>query len=62
MGISAPITFRNLKILKSYISMSLKIIAFKYIGRYLQEGCMQKSAIKKHVVFWNIKRQISDSK
>jgi hypothetical protein len=54
MGTNAPFTFRILKILKSHIFMSLKIMALKYIGRYLQEECMQKSPIKKYVVFWEI--------
>jgi hypothetical protein len=47
MGTSAPFTFKILKISKSHISMSPKIMALKYIGRYLQEECMQKSPIKK---------------
>jgi hypothetical protein len=54
MGTNALFTFRILKILKSHIFMSLKIITLKYIGRYLQEECMQKSPIKKYVVFWEI--------
>jgi hypothetical protein len=63
MGSSAPLSFRILKISKSHTSMSLKIMMLKYIGRYLQEECMQKSPGKKYVVFWELqKRQISDSK
>jgi hypothetical protein len=31
--------------------MSSKVMALKYIGRYLQE---EKSPIKKYVIFWGI--------
>jgi hypothetical protein len=51
MGTSARFTFRILKILKSHAFMSLKIIALKYIGRYLHDECMQKNPVKKYVVF-----------
>jgi hypothetical protein len=54
MSTSAPFNFRILKILKSHSSMSPKIMALKYIGRYLQEKCMQKSPVKKYIVFWKI--------
>jgi hypothetical protein len=54
MGTSAPFTFRILKISKYHISMSPKIMALKYMGRYLQEECMQKNPIKKYFVFWGI--------
>jgi hypothetical protein len=63
MDTSAPLSFRILKISKSHTFMSLKIMMLKYIGRYLQEECIQKSPVKKYVVFWELqKRQISDSK
>jgi hypothetical protein len=45
MGTSASFTFRILEISKSYISMSLKIMALKYIGKYLPEEYMQKSSV-----------------
>jgi hypothetical protein len=51
MGTSAPFNFKILKNLKSHSSMSPKIMTLKYIGRYLQEKCMQKSPIKKYIVF-----------
>jgi hypothetical protein len=31
--------------------MSPEIMALKYIGRYLQEKYMQKSPVKKYIVF-----------
>jgi hypothetical protein len=37
MGTSVPFTFRILKVLKLYIYVSPKIMALKYIGRYLQK-------------------------
>jgi hypothetical protein len=54
MGTSALFTFKILKNLKSHIFMSPKIMALKYIGRYLHEECMQKSPVKKYVIFCEI--------
>jgi hypothetical protein len=54
MGTSTLFIFRILKISKFYISMYSKIMALKYIGRFLQEECMQKSPVKKYIVFWRI--------
>jgi hypothetical protein len=54
MDISVFFIFRILKILKSYIFISPKIIMLKYIGRYLQEEHAQKSSVKKYVVFWKL--------
>jgi hypothetical protein len=51
MGTSTLLTFRILKILKSHTSMSLKIMTLKYIGRYLQDECMQKSPVKNNLYF-----------
>jgi hypothetical protein len=45
IGIGASFTFRILKILKSHIFMSPKIIALKYIGKYLEKECMQRSLV-----------------
>jgi hypothetical protein len=45
MGTSGPFTFRILKISKSHTFMSPKVMVLKYISRYLQEECMQKSLI-----------------
>jgi hypothetical protein len=56
MGTSAPFNFRILKILKSHSSMSPKIMVLKYIGRYLQEKCMQKSPIKNTLYFGRYKK------
>jgi hypothetical protein len=56
MGTSASISFRILKISKSHTSMSLKIMMLKYIGRYLQEKCRQKSPVKKYIVFWELQK------
>jgi hypothetical protein len=50
MDTSAPLW----KISKSHTSISLKIMMLKYIGRYLQEECMQKSPVKKYIVFWEL--------
>jgi hypothetical protein len=54
MGTNALFTFRILKISKSHIFMSPKIMVLKYIGRYLQEKCMQKSPNKKYVVLFEM--------
>jgi hypothetical protein len=54
MGTNALFTFSILKISKSHIFMFSKIMVLKYIGRYLQEVCMQKSLNKKYVVFLEI--------
>jgi hypothetical protein len=43
--------FENFKISHIYVS---KIMALKYIGRYLQEECIQKNPFKKYIVFWEI--------
>jgi hypothetical protein len=56
MGTNTPFTFRILQILKFHTFMSLKIMALKYIGRYLQEECMQKNPVKNTLHFRNIKK------
>jgi hypothetical protein len=56
MGTSAPFTFRILNISKSHISMSSKIMALKYIGRYLQEKCIQKVSLKNTLYFGEYKK------
>jgi hypothetical protein len=52
MDTSAPFTFKNLKISKSHTSMSPKIMMLKYIGRYLQEECMQKNVPLKNTLYF----------
>jgi hypothetical protein len=56
-GTSAPSTFRILKISKSHTSMFLKIMALTYIGRYLQEECMQKNPTKNMLYFGEYKNR-----
>jgi hypothetical protein len=52
--------FEDFKISYFYI---FKNYGIKFIDRYTQEECMQKSPVKKYVIFRKIqKRQISDSK
>jgi hypothetical protein len=51
MGTGAPFTFKILKISKSHTFVSLKIMALKYIGRYLHEKYMQKSSVKNMLYF-----------
>jgi hypothetical protein len=43
--------FEKFKILHFYV---FKKISVKYIDRYIQKKCMQKSPVKKYIVFWKI--------
>jgi hypothetical protein len=54
------LVFWKFKISYFYVSKNYEV---KYIERYIREECMQKSPVKKYIVFWEIqKRQISDKK
>jgi hypothetical protein len=50
-------TFRIFKISKFYTFISLKIIALKYIGRYLHDKYMPKFLLKIHCILGNIKKK-----
>jgi hypothetical protein len=51
MGTSDLSTFRFLKISKPNISVVQKVMALKYIERYIHEEHPQKSPVKKYFVF-----------
>jgi hypothetical protein len=55
MGTNAPSTFRILKISKSHTSV-FKKFGLKYIDRYIQKKCMQKSPVKNMLYFERYKK------